>query len=293
MNKIFSATTVAFFALTLSSAQTTVFSSLLSPQPPNVPSQGYQCCATSELGDEITLAGTARVGNTVTVLMSSWAKHSDYPTLPAAGFMHPITLAIYDNALHARLHQPVFSITQNSLMLWRPEADPTCEDGGTAWRSPTDGKCYNGFAFTISFDLRHAGPGGIPVLLPGTFIYGIAYNTNSWGYNPLHLSGPYESLNVGLNDVAPPSVGTDVVPGTVFWNTSYGPFYTDLWAAGIGVFRPDTNWAPYIPAIQITAFGFATSFEACKNKGWQSVYRTNLTGFVNQGDCVSYVANGK
>jgi hypothetical protein len=35
------------------------------------------------------------------------------------------------------------------------------------------------------------------------------------------------------------------------------------------------------------------SKDACKKGGWESLFRSNGTSFKNQGDCVSYVANGK
>ncbi|HLJ13983.1 MAG TPA: hypothetical protein VKV15_05760 [Bryobacteraceae bacterium] len=273
-------------------AQTIVYSSLPIPQPPNVPSEGFECCGTAELGDQVQLAGTARVGGFVTVLMSDWAKHSDYPSMSSAGYTHPITLAIYDTVANARAHNPLFSVTQPFLIPWRPEPDPTCIDTGfSPWRSPVDQKCYNGFAFTITFDVRHAGIGGAPVQLPDTLIFGVAYNTSTWGYHPLGVGGPYDSLNVGLNSTSGPSVGTDVNPDVVFWNTHYG--YTDNGADGLDVFRPDTGWAPYVPAVQISAYTFATTADSCKNGGWQNLVRTDFTGFKNQGDCVSYTRNGK
>ena len=37
----------------------------------------------------------------------------------------------------------------------------------------------------------------------------------------------------------------------------------------------------------------ALAADQCKNGGWQNLYRTNGTGFKNQGDCVSYTKNGK
>jgi hypothetical protein len=37
----------------------------------------------------------------------------------------------------------------------------------------------------------------------------------------------------------------------------------------------------------------ATSKDQCKNYGWQTVSRADYTTFKNQGDCVSYVENGK
>ena len=196
-----------------------VFNSIPSPTPPNVPSEGFQCCQNSELGDRITLAGTARKGVSATVLMSDWAKQADYPAMSGAGFTHPITLSIYSDAAHAAAHTPdVATFTQNFLIPWRPAADPTCPDtgygAGFAWRA-SDGACYNGFAFRIVFSL-----GG--VTLPDTFVYGIAYNTNTWGYAPLGVGGPYESLNVGLNSTPPVAIGTDVDPDSV-WRSDRTP----------------------------------------------------------------------
>jgi hypothetical protein len=36
-----------------------------------------------------------------------------------------------------------------------------------------------------------------------------------------------------------------------------------------------------------------TSKDQCKNGGWQTLTRANGTFFKNQGDCVSYMSNGK
>jgi hypothetical protein len=221
-------------------APATVFDSIPSPTPPNVPSEGFQCCQNSEVGDQVTLAGTARKAVSATVLMSSWARHSQYPTMSAAGFVHPITLNIYSDGAHAAAHTPdVARVTQNAVMSWRPEGDPTCPDtgygAGFAWRA-SNGSCYNGYAFPIVFNL-----GGIT--LPNTFVYGVAYNTNTWGYVPIGAGGPYESLNVGLNGVPPIAVGTDVDTDAV-WRSTGKPS---------GPFAPEAGWAPYTPAVKFKA----------------------------------------
>ncbi len=291
MNKTcLTAITAVLFLLcaTVVSAQTVVYNSIPNPVPGNVPSEGFQCCANSEFGDQIKLAGTARAAGDVTVLMSSWAKKSDYPSMLSEGFTHPITLNIYADAATAKAHTPLITVTKELLMLWRPEADPSC---GTAWFSAADNKCYNGKAFEIKFDLRTAGPGGTSVLLPDTLIFGIAYNTQTWGYNPLHQPGPYESLNVGLNNLSAPSVGTDINPNGVFMNTSYAPFYNST--GEVGVFREDaTGWASYVPAIKMTAYAIPATINDCKGGGWQNLFRKDLTPFKNQGACVSYVDGG-
>lgn len=281
---------LSFGSLVQAQTGTPVFSNLPSPTPSNVPSQGFQCCATSEIGDEIQLeADTPRHAGFTTVLMSSWSLRTDYPALPNSGYAHPITLNIYQNATDAANHFLMATLTQTFTIPWRPVADLTCP-GGTGWKA-ANGNCYNGMAFTITFDLR-----SLNLVLPDQFIYGIAYDTNSWGYNPIGLPGPYESLNVGTANVAgvtlSPTVGTDVNPDVVYWNTSYGPFYTDGGAAGINIFRPDTGWSAYPIAVKFTTFDFATSAEDCKRGGWQNVVRSDYTRFKNQGACMAYIKAG-
>ena len=265
---------------------TVVYDSIPSPTPPNVPSQGFQCCATAEIGDEVKLeVDTPRRTGYTTVLMSSWSLHSNYLTMPTAGYSHPITLNIYLDAASAREHTPAQTVTQSFVIPWRPEADSTCT-GGTAWRA-ADGKCYNGFAFTIAFDLR-----ALNYDLPDQFIYGIAYNTATWGYAPIGAPGPYESLNVGLNSTPPVAVGADAYPDGVYINYQHAPFYTDGGAES-GTFRLDTQWAPNTPAVQFTTFARPATTASCKNGAWQNLVRSDFTSFTNQGTCVSYVQTGK
>ena len=266
---------------------TVVYDSIPSPTPPNVPSQGFQCCATAEIGNEVILeADTPRSARYATVLMSSWSLHSNYPNMPPAGYSHPITLNIYRDAASAAAHAPEKTVTQSFVIPWRPEADPTCP-GGTAWRA-ADTLCYNGFAFTITFDLL-----SLNYDLPEQFIYGIAYNTNTWGYAPIGAPGPYESLNVGLNSTPPVAVGTDVNPDGVYINYQHAPFYTDSGAGGVGTFRLDTGWTPYTPAVQFTTFALPTTTASCKNGAWRNLVRSDFTSFKNQGDCIQYVNTGK
>lgn len=262
---------------------TIAYNRIPNPLPPNYPSLGFQATSTAEFGDLVTLAGTARRGGSVTVAMSDWAKHSDYPLMDAAGYTHPITLNIYavnSGALGALLR----TVTQTFTIPWRPEADPTCGNG-TAWRA-SDGQCYNGYAFTITFDLM-----GVPLTLPNDIIVGIAYNTNTWGYSPIGQSGPYESLNVGAVGGSP-SAGTDVDPDAVFWNTAFAGFYAD--GGPGGTFRTDTHWTDNAPAFSVTTyFPVATDANACKKNGYLSLSRTDGTTFQNQGDCVAYTTPKK
>jgi hypothetical protein len=218
-----------------------IYDSIGSPVPPNVPSLGYQATQTAEFGNIIVFDGTGRQLDHVTVLMSDWALASTYGSLSPI-WDHPLTLNLYnvDNSgVNPEPGSLIASVTPMVAIPWRPEADPTCP-GGTAWRAG-NGNCYNGYAFTVSFDFT-----GITV--PDQIIYGLAFNTNSWGYNPIGQPGPYESLNFGLSSSAP-SVGSNPFPGTAYWNTATGSSYADGGAGGVGIFRRDTGWTPYSGAV--------------------------------------------
>jgi hypothetical protein len=220
-----------------------VFNNLPEVMPGNVPSLGFQATQTAEFGDYITLAGTGRHLTKATVLMSAWAKHSDWPSVGTSeGFEHPITINIY---APSDLTTPIGTKTQTFVIPWRPEAaGGAC---GGAWQA-SDGSCYNGFAFTITFDLS-----GLGIVVPDSFSYGIAYNTQTWGANPIGVDGPYTSLNVGTVSAAP-SVGIDPNPDAVLWNTSTAGWYADNGAGGVGTFRTDTAWTGYAPAVEFFAY---------------------------------------
>jgi hypothetical protein len=47
----------------------------------------------------------------------------------------------------------------------------------------------------------------------------------------------------------PPSVGTQPLPNTAYWNTMNASGYTDGGAAGVGIFRQDTDWI-FSPAVE-------------------------------------------
>jgi hypothetical protein len=225
-----------------------VYDATVTPLPGNLPSLGFQANQTAEFGDLVQLAaGSNRVLNSATVTMSDWAKASDYGSTSAT-WAHPITFNVYnvDNTgLTPALGTLIGTVTKTVDVPWRPEADPSCGVGSTKFMAD-DGVCYNGLAFNVTFDLSTIG------VVPNEVIYGIAYNTNTWGADPRGTPGPYESLNVGLNTAAP-TTGTDVESDAVFWNTSTASNYADGGYAGVGTFRGDTNWTPYTPAVSLTA----------------------------------------
>lgn len=221
-----------------------IYNSIPAPLPGNVPSLGYQATQTSEFGDLISFAAGPRSLTDVTLVMSDWATESTYEAVgTSAGFNVPLTLNLYDVGPGNSVGSVISSQTINAFVPWRPEADPTCP-GGTAWRDG-GGICWNGLAFVVTFDFSG-------VLVPDSIIYGLAFNTGTWGYAPRGAPGPYDSLNFGLADV-PPTVGTNPFPDTAYWNTATAANYTDGGAGGVGTLRQDTTWSPFSGAIEFDA----------------------------------------
>ncbi len=112
----------------------------------------------------------------------------------------------------------------------------------TAWRA-SDNNCYSGYAFTITFDFTGT-------TVPDQIIYGVAYNTNSWGYAPIGQPGPYESLNFGLAQV-PPTTGSNPLPDTAFVASGAMP-----------VFAKQTGWTPYSGAITFAVPGAPAALQS-------------------------------
>jgi|GEM_PF-1439636 len=235
------------------SGSTIIYNSIPAPLPPNVPSLGFQSDHTNEFGDLIHFAGSARSLTQVTVVMSDFALASDYPDFPGASgptWNHPITLNLYnvDNSGPNPAPGTVITTkTQTFAIPWRPPADPTCSsDPHGPWKA-SDGNCYNGIAFTVTFDLTGTN-------VPNDIIYGVAYNTETFGYMPIGSPGPYISLNLGLAQV-PPTVGNNPFPDTAYYNTEKASNYADGGAGGTGTFRRDTNWSPFSVAATFEATG--------------------------------------
>jgi len=217
-----------------------VYDTIPNPLPPNMPSLGFEASQISEFGDYVHLAGTNRALKTVNVTMSDGALNSSYPSMPAAGWSHPITLNIYNAVPGTPLNKVgslLATVTQTFTIPWRPEADPTCTPV-TAYRA-VDGRCYSGIAFNIAFDFD-----SLHVTLPNDIVLGVAFNTQAHGISPIGVVGPYNSLNVGVLGSA--SVGTDDNMDRVFCNMDGSPpGYADGGTGGVRIFREDTGWTPY------------------------------------------------
>src|SRR5579864_5461315 len=220
-----------------------IYDSIPNPLPGNVPSLGYQAAQTAEFGDLIQFAGSGRALAQVSIVMSDWALASDYPSFPGAGgpaWNHPLTLNLYNVDNSGANPAPGALIATRTLAAaipWRPAADPTCSDK-TQFRA-ADGNCYAGLAFTVTFDFSG-------VTVPDQIIYGVAFNTETYGASPIGTAGPYISLNFGLAQV-PPTVGSNPFPDTAYWNTKASNYTASCPG---GTFCRDTAWLPYSGAIR-------------------------------------------
>jgi hypothetical protein len=239
-----------FLALTPAAFASDIYDSIPSPLPPNAPSLGYEATSTAEFGGLIQFAGGAASYplQSATVAMSDWTYLSQWSqavngtTVTTQGFFIPLTLNLYDvTAPDDAVGSLIATETVDAFIPWRPEPTAGC---GTAWLA-ADGHCYNGSLSTVTFDL-------MGVTVPNQIVYGLSFNTTDHGYAPTGVPGPYDSLNFGLSSVSP-SVGSDPLPGTAYWNTTSAGFYADGGAGGVGTFRQDTNWVPYSGAIAFTA----------------------------------------
>ncbi len=190
------------------------YDSIPNPMPANLHSDGVEAYYFDELGSSITLANSGQTLNSVVVEMDSWGCQTGggvtCATTPGATFPAPITLKIY-RAGSGDGHAPgtlITSDTQTFNIRYRPSADPTNCSGAHAGQWDNSGTCTSGLEDNITFD--NFSPSS--VALPGTVVYGIAYNTDNNGYAPLGGSGsPLDSLNIAMasTGASNPSVGSD------------------------------------------------------------------------------------
>jgi len=189
-----------------------IFDTIPTPDPTRMASWGYQACSIYELGDYVRFGGTARNLVDVRVGMVSWAEQAkDFTsggapytdpnlTMTAAGWQQTLTLNIYSAGQVPAVGSLLATRTQTFTMPWAPG------DGTHPYA-----------AVTFNFDGT--------TTLPDEVIFGVAFNTQSYGMAPTGFVGPYNSLNLAAYS-ASPTVGTDVDPTTGFvkstWSGMYG-----------------------------------------------------------------------
>jgi hypothetical protein len=232
-----------------------IYNSIPSPLPGNLPSLGFESVAFKELGNAVNFKSqSVQTLSKVVVTMSSWAcvsgswnKSGTCVTPEDASFSQPITLNIYGpSADGVHPGAQLASITKNFDIKYRPSASTQCTNG--KWYDEDSKTCFNGLSQNISFEVKN-------VKVKGSAIFGITYNTTSYGYSPIGSSAPcfsttqgcpYDSLNVALSqDPTDVSVGSSVDTGKLWFASTYAPWYTDGGAAGVGTFRLDS---PNVPA---------------------------------------------
>jgi hypothetical protein len=220
-----------------------IYDGIPSPDPTGSPSLGYQATQTAEFGDRIAFAGTERNLTTVRVGLVSWAQANDNFDDPSlmrtpTDFQQQLTFNIYAVNGSGGVGALLATNTATFTIPFAPSAS------------------VHPFV-PVTFDFSSQN-----VVLPNEVIYGLAFNTQTWGANPTGFSGPYNSLNFAVGGDNPalgsggyygPTVGSDVFSNAVFWNTSTAGYYTDGGAGGVGTFREDTNWFPYVPMVEFNA----------------------------------------
>ena len=256
-----------------------IYNSVVTPLPGNFPSQPFEAQQVSEFGNAVNFSsGASHTITKVVVTMSSWGCASGSWSLNTCStpeealFSLPITLNVYGPSTDGtNPGAKIASVTNTFKIDYRPSASPMCtgSDAGK-WYDKTSKTCFNGLAQNITFDVKN-------VKVGTSAIFGIAYNTTHYGYAPIGerttcFSAPqgcgYDSLNVALTqDPTDVTMGSSVVPGKDWLNTSYPSFYADSGVAGLNTFRIDSPNAPawwgvnapytaapwYVPAIKVSA----------------------------------------
>jgi len=226
-------------------------------------SLGYQANQVAEFGEQVFPAETGPL-ETVTVVLSSWACeeggwNTTCTSAEGATFDDPVTLTLYDDA-DGEVGAPRVSITEIVTVPFRPSTDEAC-DGGR-WLS--DDGCRNGLQFEVPFDVS-----GLDLEATESLWVSVAYNTQSWGYEPIGAPGPYDALNVGVTDVDSETVGT---AGRVAFAVGAEP-------------QLQAYDATYDLMARLTLAPVPQSIDDCRDGGFADL------GCRNQGLCVASVAS--
>ena len=256
-SRVFGATAVAaaviaasmLGAAPASAAIVDVYDSIPNPLPPNVSSLGFQAQQTSEFGQRELVSVPGGSLDSIEVGFSTWACESGgwtagCVTTPGSTYQHPITVTVY--SVVAGAPGPVLATTTEIVDVpFRPSSNPTdCGTGATTWYSPATESCFNGMLFTWEFNLSSAA-----AVLPAEVIVSVAFNTNTWGANPMGFSGPWDSLNVAMRGEA--TMGSLADPDQMYRSFGATPVFTAEtgWASTgplmltISTFQPDTQFA--------------------------------------------------
>ncbi len=265
----------AALGLTATTASANVASSVLytstDPGVGNIPSVGVEAYSFNQIGDEVLLRRVAKL-KSVSVQLSDWACESgswdqhNCVTTHGATFTTPITLNIYrastTDSNGVTTPGPLLAtVTRTFTIPYRPSASPHCTGTQAGeWFKNGQG-CFNGLAHTIGFTLT-----GLKTRLPKDVVWGVSYNSDNSGPEPLGGSGaPEDSLNVGLAPKV--RAGHERFPDAIFWDTRVAQFSCAADPPDgndspfvVGEFNLDgpcdganNSWAGYVPAVQFDA----------------------------------------
>jgi MYXO-CTERM domain-containing protein len=164
-----------------------IFNSIPGTLAANYTSQPYQAQQVSEFGDRISFGGSARQLSAASVTMSMWGRYEDWNVggqyygtgaYAGAGYTQSFTFNIYAAGTGTAPGALLGTVTQDKYIQYRP----------TVWASA------NGIAQNITFDLS-----GLAITLPESIVWGLAFNTETYGTSPTGANGPYNQLNVCYN----------------------------------------------------------------------------------------------
>lgn len=277
-----------------------IYNSIPSPLPGNLPSIGFESTAFNEFGNAVSFKSQSEQSiSKVIVTMSSWAcasgnwyKSGTCTTPEDASFSQPITLNIYGPSADGVHPGAKFaSITKTFDIKYRPSASTRCTGG--KWYDEDSQTCFNGLSQNITFDVEN-------VKVKGSAIFGITYNTTSYGYSPIGSTAPcfstlqgcpYDSLNVAVSlDPTNVSVGSSVDPGKLWLASASGGQYADGGSAGVGAFRLDSpNVAPWWGTVgpnYDAAPWYVPSIEVISNSDVNGDFHSKAKSTVSHSDNV-------
>lgn len=221
--------------------------------PKNTVSIGYEATSTSQFGGLVGFSSSRRGRSNprITFTLSDWAcqtgSGATCVTEKRKSYTWPVTVNVYEVGAGNSVGSLIASKTETLTIPYRPSASLQCtgEDAG-AWYEKKTKECFSGILSKYTYEF--AG-----VTLPsGEAIIGVAYNTQTHGAEPTGVSGPENSLNVGLSETAP-STGADPLPEDVFVSSTWSEMYCEG-ATDIGSFGDSgACWAPYQASFEVRA----------------------------------------
>lgn len=238
--------TVLMVTVGMASAEN-VYDTIPNPDPSGMPSWGYQACSISELGDYVSLSGTARQLTGVRVGMVSWAEYDSDYTSGGGSFTDP-DLVMDQNGWQQELTMNIYAVDNSGTIPAPGQLLATKTDVFTIPFAPGDGS--HPFA-PVLFDFSSQN-----VTLPDEIIFGLAFSTQTYGENPTGYVGPYNSLNVGAynNPAEPTLAGTDIDLDKGFVSSTWSAMYGTTGTHGVFTLSDGEDFQlGYRPSVEIQA----------------------------------------